>query len=323
MISATRYKDQSAVTLETERLRAQFLPGIGAKLCSLIAKPQGQQREIELLVQRPSPAYRLQPYGGIYVDGECSGLDDMFPTIDVCHYEGHPWQGTVLPDHGEVWSLPWAYEIDSAHDQLQLSVHGVRLPYRLEKTISFSDDCTLRMDYTLHNLSPFDMDFLWAAHPMFVMDEGSQVILPNGADRVALVFQANGNLGRYGDELVWPVATLSDGQQRDLSVMAPKSSARAAKFYVKGRLPEGWCQLTYPARGLALTLRFPVEQVPYLGILSNEGGWDDLYNIFLEPTTSSFDRPDVARLRGECAQVKAGQQYRWYLSISVDALKNP
>ena len=165
-----------------------------------------------------------------------------------------------------------------------------------------------------------EFDFLWAAHPMFVMNEGSRVILPDAVNRVVSVFEANAGLGRYGDEFAWPVATLANGQPRDLSLMAPKSAARAAKFYVKGPLPEGWCQLTYPAHDMLLTMRFPVAQVPYLGILPNEGGWDDLYNIFLEPATSSFDRPDVARLRGECSSVAANGSYAWYLTFSVNPL---
>ena len=35
----SRYKDQPAITLESAKIAAQFLPGIGAKMCSLIYKP--------------------------------------------------------------------------------------------------------------------------------------------------------------------------------------------------------------------------------------------------------------------------------------------
>ena len=62
-IRPSRYKDQPAITLESEMIAAQFLPGIGAKMCSLIYKPAGT----ELLLQRPNEAYRLAPYDGDYV----------------------------------------------------------------------------------------------------------------------------------------------------------------------------------------------------------------------------------------------------------------
>ena len=90
-------------------------------------------------------------------------------------------------------------------------------------------------------------------------------------------------------------------QQRDLRRLQPKTGREAVKYFVKGRMPEGWCALTYPQSGFTLRLAFPVEQVPYLAVLPNEGGWQDLYNIFLEPATASFDRLDIARVRGECS----------------------
>ena len=61
----SRYKDQAAITIESPRISAQFLPGIGAKMCSLVYKPRG----LELLVQRPNAAYRVAPYDGDYVEG--------------------------------------------------------------------------------------------------------------------------------------------------------------------------------------------------------------------------------------------------------------
>ena len=157
---------------------AQFLPGIGAKMCSLVYKPAG----LELLVQRPNEAYRLAAYDGDYVaQGECSGFDEMFPSIDKCFYEGYPWRGTPIPDHGEVWSIPWAW--DDQDGRLHLVTHGVRFPYRLEKWVSFADDETLHTDYRLTNLSPFDFDFMWAAHPMFILEEGAELALPAGVEQ--------------------------------------------------------------------------------------------------------------------------------------------
>ena len=157
-VSASRYKDQAAVTIESDIMRAQFLPHFGAKMCSLVYKPL----ERELLVQRPGAQYLLQPYDGDYVAGECSGFDDMFPTIDECHYDAFPWKGTRLPDHGEVWSIPW--QLEASDKELHLAVYGVRFPYKLEKWVSFASDSTLRIRYRLTNLSNFDFDFLWAAH---------------------------------------------------------------------------------------------------------------------------------------------------------------
>jgi hypothetical protein len=72
--------------------------------------------------------------------------------------------------------------------------------------------------------------------------------------------------------------------------------------------------------GRLLALSFPVETVPYLGILMNEHAFDDRYNIFLEPCSAPFDRPDVARLRGQGSIVKAHSQVTWHLCMTVDTL---
>lgn len=307
----SRYKDQPAMTIESDVLRAQFLPGTGAKMASLVYKP----REYELLVQGPGDTYLTQPFAGEYVAGECSGFDDMFPTIDRCYCDRYPWQGTEMADHGEVWSLPWT--LQAGADTLDFGVYGVRFPYRLEKRAAFPTATTLRLDYLLTNLSPFDLDFVWAAHMMINLEPDAELVLPDGVDAVVATFDVTGTFGRYGDVFDWPVATLPDGTRRDLRRLRPKSARDAYKYYVKESLPEGWCRLRYHRSQFALALAFPVAQVPYLGVLPNEGGWRDYYNIFLEPCSAPFDRPDAARYRGQGSTLKAHSTCEWFLEISL------
>ncbi len=311
-IFRSAYKDQPAITIESDVIAAQFLPGIGAKLCSLRHRPSGT----ELLLQRPASAYRVARYDGDYVgDGECSGCDEMFPTIDPCFYHAHPWRGVAIPDHGEVWSLPWALQEEDG--RLDFAVHGVRFPYRLEKSVSFAGPATLRADYRLTNLSPFPFDFMWASHMMLNLEEGASFCLPDPVTKVVTALNFDDSLGRYGDEFDWPLAALPGGGTRDLRRIQLPSTRSAVKYFVKGRLSEGWAALTYPQSGFTLRLDWPAAQVPYLAALVNECGWQDLYSIFLEPATASFDRPDIGRLRGECSTVAAGSTYEWRLDISV------
>jgi hypothetical protein len=196
-IKASQYKDQPAITLESDVMSAQFLPSIGSKMCSLVYKPL--QRE--LMVQRPNEKYLLQPYDGDYESAECSGFDEMFPTIDTCFYESYPWQGTKIPDHGEVWALKWDHKIEN--DQLLMSTYGVRFPYKLEKVVSFTTPHILHTKYTLTNLSDFDFDFMWAAHTMINLEDNVELVLPPGVEGVNSV-STNGSIGNYGEEATWP-----------------------------------------------------------------------------------------------------------------------
>jgi hypothetical protein len=239
----------------------------------------------------------------------------MFPTIDACYYDRYPWAGTKMADHGEVWSLPWEETIEE--DGLRFSVNGVRFPYRLEKKVHFTGEGILRLDYKATNLSGIDFDFLWAAHPMFYLEEGVELVLPEGVEQIAVTFDIPGKLGAYGDIFPWPVCTLRDGSQRDLRLMRPKTARDAYKYFIKGKMPEGWCGIKYHQSNFSLVLSFPVDQVPYLGVLPNEGGWQDLYNIFLEPCTAPFDRPDAARYRGQASTLHAGATYTWHLNLTL------
>ena len=309
MISHSRYKNKNSIVLQSAKIRAEFLPGQGGKMASLINRETGY----EYLIQRPDEIYRDQPFDGTFVEGECSGYDDMFPTIDVCHYENDPWKGVKMADHGEVWALPW--DCTEGHGTLNMSVNGVRFPYKMEKTISFVSDDILRLDYSLSNLSSFDFEFLWAGHLMINIEEGTEVKVPDDC-REAVTVLTNGE-GKFGDIINWPHFKDKDGNPYMGDVSRSKEALGFEKYYFNNRLAEGWCELKYPGNINKLKISFPVDTVPYLGILMNEGGWDDLYNIIIEPCTICYDRPDVARRYGQVSRVEAMGKYEWYVEIMI------
>jgi len=96
-ICESSYKDQKAIVMESDMLLYKFLPDFGGNIASAVDKKTSK----EFMVQRPERQYKVVPFDGSYVDGECCGLDDMFPTIDTCHYEKEPWRGIKLADQPE------------------------------------------------------------------------------------------------------------------------------------------------------------------------------------------------------------------------------
>ena len=307
-IEPSSYKDRAAVTMKTSVLSAQIMPSRGSTMTSLRWLPAG----IELLRQRAGDRFLAGSYGGSFVAAERAGFDEMLPTIDACFCDQEPWQGTPMPDHGELWAIPWEYE--TAGEELVLKVAGVRFPYVLEKRLRFRDDSVLRIDYSLRNLSPFDLPFLWAAHPDFALHADAELELPGGVTELVRLF---GTGAVYGESVRWPFHVEPDGASRDLRQVRASGTARAAKYYVRGRMPEGWCAVRFPRLGMRVKLSFPVEKVPYLAILPNEGGIDGLRELFIEPCTASYDRPDLARLRGELSVLPARGSLTWYLEIAV------
>ena len=305
-ICDTTYKGYPAVCMENGVLRAIFLPQQGAKLCSLVDLATGQ----EYIYQGKTEEYRPGAYAGGYLDGECAGVDECFPNIDECYYDTFPWKGTLLPDHGEVWALPW--DVSQEADCLILCVNGVRLPYRIEKKISLQDR-TVRLDYRLINLSGFEMDYIWAAHMMLQSQEGCTFQFPENLSKAYVTMSDSGTVGRYGDTFQYPGT-----DKYDFRVYRGDSANDYQKIYFADKLTpdSGWAQIHYPD-GSVFQIRFPVQQVPYLGAIQAEGGELDLRCMFLEPCSGAFDRPDIAKMHGMNSVLGPRETRSWYLEIEI------
>ena len=311
-VAESRYKDQSSFVLESDVVRAEFVAQ-GARMVSL----QDKRVSREFLVQQDSDAYVRARYGEAMTAEQAAGYDDMFPTIDACHYEDFPWEGVHLPDHGEVWSLDWKMMVEDT--VLNASVHGVRLPYRLSRSITLRAENQLRMDYTLENYSPFDLPYLWSAHPLLQAQEGARIEVPEECGKAINRLSVSGRLGAYGDEFKWPTWTDSLGNNHDLSVIRSPQTGDLEKYFFKNRLSGGWCRILYPAEEASLTLSFPSERVPYLAVVVDEGGSGPRYYLLLEPCSAPFDRLDISRMHTGESKVPSGGTCKWFLDWTLDA----
>lgn len=299
----TSYKGAPGYTLEDGDLSVTVLKR-GAKLQSI--RFCGR----ELLWQSPGTEYRYSEYGDLFETGEFSGFDDMFPNISACPYPDGVWRGTELPDHGEVWTQEWDCAPDG--DGVTFAVHGVKLPYSLEKRVSLYDGA-VRLDYRAENLSRCPMKYIWAAHPLFILEEGMRLEIP-GCTRIMNVCGDPNALGAYGERHTWPLC--SSG--RDLSVLS-RLNRSFNKYYVWDELAENRSSLVYPD-GLRVTLNAPAGSVPYLGVWTDEGGYGDygMYCAAPEPCTGAFDRLDIADLFGRVSVLDGYEYAGWSLTVNID-----
>lgn len=302
-------------TGRTEVMEMVLVPELGSRVISLRNRISGR----EWLAQ-PAGALETNRYASSFGKRDGSGWDEMFPTINPCRYPVYPWKGTELPDHGEVWSISW--KAHSEEEQLHCSVQGIRIPYQLRKTYSFPREDTLRIDYAVHNPSPFPFCFLWAAHPLFQIDEGAEIMVPNELREIIVSYSANGRLGEFSDIRKWPQPWDEKPHIR-LNRTESRLEASAEKFYFAGELPDGQASIYDPVAREGLRMTFPKEQVPYLGIWANYGGYQGQYHLALEPATGLLDDLSYAMDRQAAAEVPAGDTYTWYLEISwIDGQKN-
>jgi hypothetical protein len=313
-IYKSNYKDIEATVIESSMLKAVCLPEYGGKMASLLCKQTGR----EFLVQAYGEKYRTLDYAGRYIDAECSGFDDMFPTINEWEYTKYPWKGVIMPDHGEVCGLPWKSEIIKSCDCLHCWVYGVRFPYRLDKWIRLAGDSELEIEYELANLSPFDMDFIWAGHIMIAAESDAQIVLPyeEGAAGTC-VFSADEHLVKPGNALRWPVHNKAGGKKVDIRTTLPfRSDGNTYKYYFDEPMPKGRCGYAYPD-GTTLMLNITKETVPYLGIWVNGGTFKEYHSIALEPCTGTFDNPGCAIQNGQNSVLTGNGKYSWQLRIEI------
>ncbi len=312
MIAETTFKGLPALQLSDASTRLTVIPAWGGKIAEMF----DARRKREWLFENPALPYRLPEYGADYVrDFDVGGFDECFPTVGACLHPSAPWQATPLPDHGEVWSIPWSARVDG--ERLQLETHGVRLPYRLHKSIRLPGDGRVRLDYRAYNLTPFPMPFVWSSHPLFAIRPGMRIELP--AERVKVhAAPAFPRPVHHGDSLPWPGRS-----GLDLATVPQPSAGLAIKLFTPP-LTEGWAALSDPSDGAGFRFDFDPALVPQVGVWLNYGGWagapkaKPYFNLTLEPCIGAPDDLDTAVSRwGEFGVLTPGEAREWWLDVTL------
>ena len=130
-IYESHYKDMKSIAMESSRLLIQIIPESGSKIQCIYDK----QLKKEYLIQSCGETFKKSGYDSNFADGDVSGFDEVFPSIEQCYYPLEPWKGIQVPDHGEVWSMPWTYEVQGA--SVVLSVNGLDFRIDLRRESSF------------------------------------------------------------------------------------------------------------------------------------------------------------------------------------------
>jgi len=304
----SRYKDVPSIVCETEEVSAAFLPMYGGKCASIKFLKTGR----EVLAQAPNACYKKPVYAGLYTDSECSAFDDMFPTVVETYCTQFPWNGILMPDHGEVYSLPWQYEIEGG--TLHMWVYSIRFAYRLDKWISETNS-GIMMKFNVQNLSCFDFDFLYSAHCMLAAEESALLKLPyhegSNCTMIASEFEERGG---YASPAKWPA---SNGL--NLERTPSKENRRTCKFWFDEPIPEGWIEYLY-SDNTALLVSFDHLKLPWLGLWMNCGSINGMYNVAIEPSTAPFDEPNEARKRGKSSVLPANGRCDWHMHFKYKEL---
>ncbi len=298
-----------SLALENAAIRAEIVPELGAKIVSLVDK--AHQREWLVSPMRP---VKQTSYGDTFVNQDMCGWDEMMPTINACDY-----QGAHLPDHGEVWSIPWT--VEEHPDQLVGWVEGVAWPYRFERSIALVDQNCLALRYTLTQSGTVPFPYMWAAHPQFAAGPNTRVALPPEVTRVVNVIADDPDWGKEGELVSWPGARSAAGELRQLDRVRPVETRACRKFYVPPEQHVSWAALIDEEIGCQLRMDWQPEQIPYLGLWIDEGTWNARPVAAPEPCNAYYDSLDWAVAKGTAPLLAPGEEARWELRLTIGSLR--
>ena len=304
----TVFKGINAIELENDYLKATFLPEYGSKLASLIDKVTNE----ELLFQSEADKLAVPSYGAKFSDFDSSGFDEVFPSIDPCI---DPNTEEKIPDHGEVWALPW--EVEEVEDRLEFTVQSPKLPYRLIKSVQLKGN-RLCFHYKLENLGPSSFYFIWTPHALLNCSTDTKIIVEKHLTNIMTVEHSTEHLGEWGSTHSYPVTTsLKTKEALDLSRVEPVTAQNCEKFYFTEKVLDGICGVINQKTGRYLKYFYPPEKIPYLGVWKTQGGYRGDYNIALEPCTGVYDNLYVATAIKKASSVEGYGNFDWWFHMEV------
>jgi galactose mutarotase-like enzyme len=198
------------------------------------------------------------------------------------------------------------------------------LPLLLERTLSLSEKqggWRLDLDYKLTNSGPSPVPWSWSAHPLFLVEAGDRIHLPDSIHSLRIEGSGRNRLGKNGDTVDWPIANLSAGGHTDLSTALTPESDIGDKLFAGPLAPaDNWCALERPSAGLRIQASFDAAATPYLGLWICYGGWPDRPGrkqtcVALEPATAPVD--SLAQIGPWSRVLAPGDRSTWTMRLDL------
>lgn len=308
MIQETNWYGFSAYQLENEAISTIVVPDLGGKIVSIYDKRYEQE-----WLSKPTRQPKRRKYADTFTDYEVCGWDEMFPTIDACTY---PLNETIdLPDHGEVWSIAWEV-IEKSDNSLLLGVQGQCFAYQLQRRLTLQDD-TITLQYHLTNTSQSSIIYLWAAHPLFVGNTDTRIVLPDTVKSLINIIQDHPIWGDAGKEVDWNIAQADSNLRYDISRVTTPDSGTYRKFYMPPEQRIDHMRLEQIDKKCALQLNWDSNVLPYFGIWVDEGLHTRQTTIAPEPSNGFYDSLTRAHENKSVLPLGANDSQTWELKISL------
>lgn len=291
-----------------------LMPALGGKIASLRV---GTHELLQAPLKPLAPRSRTMAFS----DSDASGWDECLPSVADCIIDTEG-GAAAIPDHGDLWRVPWQV-LDANADSTTMRANCFSLPLQLTRSILLTETTSgwqLQLLYSLTNLGAYAVPWLWSAHPLFAVDPGDRVVLPNQVHNVRLEGSAGNRLGVSGDSLTWP-----RNNGTDLARVSKPDTSVGDKIFAGplGTTEEGSCTLERLQAGLRLTVLFDPMLTPYLGLWLCYGGWPSepgpkQFCVAPEPCTAPVD--SLAKTGTWTRWLDPGETFNWPMELTIDRM---
>ena len=232
-----------------------------------------------------------------YADTEHFGWDEMLPSVDPSVYVGSPYDGVVVPDHGELWSTQWEI-VEVTATSVHQRVLGQRFDYAFERRLELAGP-TVRASYQCAVSSAMSM--LWALHPQFVSVEGTRLEM----DEIGPHWYA----GVDGElrETPW---------RGDLVVERDLAAGSDQNYYVDPLRRSVRPRLVDP-NGATLALDWDRDFAPYLVVWADHRHLTSGRVIAIEPMSGFYDDLARAQRSDRISSFTPDAPRAWWVEITV------
>ena len=304
-----------ALTLSSDLLEVTVLPDKGADIYTMADRVSG----IDPLFKAP---WGLQPPGSPPREGSAGeaflenyegAWQELFPnTNDACRY-----RDALLPFHGEVATLPWAWSAEGGADAVAVRFTvGCRCtPFRLERLMRLPHgERALVLEESVRNTSAEPAHFVWGHHCVLgppLVAAGAELRVPcRTTVTVPELWEDTARLVP-GQRSGWPVARGRDGGEVDLSRIPGPEAASHDDVYLTD-LDGGWAELRNPALRTGFRLEWDPGVFRWLISWQPFGGARALplrgaYALGIEPWTAGGNLA-AAMAAGEAIELPGGDR---------------
>jgi galactose mutarotase-like enzyme len=311
--------EKENVLIEAGACSVILLPHLGGKISSIrINDHELLQAPLAPLASRT----RTMPFDA----SDASGWDECLPSVAACTVET-PSGPAGIPDHGDLWRVMWEPASTNGDRTVTLKGRCFSLPLVLERTVDLSEITNgwrLQLAYKLTNTGTYAVPWSWAAHPLFKVDAGDTIVLPQSVTAVRVEGSGRGRLGAADDVIDWPHFSVAGDGRTDLRVIQSAQSATADKLFAGPLAPDAnWCEIHRLKAGVRIRVRFDPAATPYLGLWLCYGGWPEGSGprqncVALEPSTAPVD--SLAKSGSWSRTLELGQSASWPMAVEFETM---